>query len=471
LIPQPSEDPKDPLNWSTFKKHSILLIVAFAAFAGDFGSGAGIPPVVLQSKEWKLSPVTVTQANNISIIMAGVSGLLWFPLFSYWGRMPVLFWSSLMGLLFTLGCILAPDFHTFYGLRALQTLTQAVGQTIGLAFIKDIFFYHEHARKIGLWYSIFITAPVMGPLFGNFMIAGLGEWRPVFWLVFAWSSFVLCLCLAFGDESYYIRSVPNQPERGQSQIARLTRILGIWQIKIHADNYFPPLRLCYGRLFEVFFKPVIPLSMFYYAITFMWSVGINVYTSILLETPRSEGGYGFGPKSTGYLYFTPVVAIILGELFGHNFNDWLAARYAKRHGGHFVPEARLWTNYLGVILMILGLILTGQTLQHRLHWVGLVFGWGMAQFGILIISVATVTYVLDCYSNASGEVSALINFGRVGAGFSVGYFQQAWGRKVGFDLSFGVQAVIVGVALSVVVFLQIFGARLRSWAGPVKLNM
>lgn len=43
LVPQPSSDPNDPLNWSTFKKHSILLIVALAAFGGDFQSGAGIP--------------------------------------------------------------------------------------------------------------------------------------------------------------------------------------------------------------------------------------------------------------------------------------------------------------------------------------------------------------------------------------------------------------------------------------------
>lgn len=41
LIPQPSDDPNDPLNWSWRKKHVILLIVAAAAFLPDYGSATG----------------------------------------------------------------------------------------------------------------------------------------------------------------------------------------------------------------------------------------------------------------------------------------------------------------------------------------------------------------------------------------------------------------------------------------------
>lgn len=41
LIPQPSDDPNDPLNWSWRKKHIILLVVAAAAFLPDYGSATG----------------------------------------------------------------------------------------------------------------------------------------------------------------------------------------------------------------------------------------------------------------------------------------------------------------------------------------------------------------------------------------------------------------------------------------------
>ena len=85
-----------------------------------------------------------------------------------------------MDLMFTLGCVLTRDWNTFYAMRALQGATQATGTTIGLVIIHDIFFFHEYARKIGIWYAFFLTSPFVGSLLGNFMIAGLGGWRPLF---------------------------------------------------------------------------------------------------------------------------------------------------------------------------------------------------------------------------------------------------------------------------------------------------
>jgi hypothetical protein len=53
----------------------------------------------------------------------------------------------------------------------------------------------------------------------------------------------------------------------------------------------------------------------------MWAVGINMSTSILLATPTSLGGYGMSLNALGYLYFAPVIAIIIGEALGHWGND------------------------------------------------------------------------------------------------------------------------------------------------------
>ena len=69
LVPQPSDDPNDPLNWSSFKKHMILTIVALGAFCGDFGSGAGIPDVVLQSKLWHMTANQVNYTGNLNVVM------------------------------------------------------------------------------------------------------------------------------------------------------------------------------------------------------------------------------------------------------------------------------------------------------------------------------------------------------------------------------------------------------------------
>lgn len=200
----------------------------------------------------------------------------------------------------------------------------------------------------------------------------------------------------------------------------------------------------------------------------MWAVGINITSSILLATPVAAGGYGFSTRGIGYLYFTPLVAVSLGELFGHYFNDFIANRYTAKHAGIFQPEARLKTNYISAALMIPGLIIVGQALQHHLHYSAIVVGWGMYVFGVMTASVAVTAFALDAYPAASGEVSGFLNFARVIGGFTVGYFQQPWGAASGYGVSFGIQAAIVAAAVGILVILQVFGKRMRAWGGDIK---
>ena len=49
LIPQPSDDPLDPLNWSQFKKNLILLIISATAFLPDYGSATGAVTLLPQA--------------------------------------------------------------------------------------------------------------------------------------------------------------------------------------------------------------------------------------------------------------------------------------------------------------------------------------------------------------------------------------------------------------------------------------
>ena len=49
LIPQPSSDPNDPLNWSYAKKHIQLFVISVVAFMPDFGSSMGIITLLPQA--------------------------------------------------------------------------------------------------------------------------------------------------------------------------------------------------------------------------------------------------------------------------------------------------------------------------------------------------------------------------------------------------------------------------------------
>ena len=172
----------------------------------------------------------------------------------------MLFWVVLSGTLFTLGCTLAPSFSTYYGLKAMQGFTLTAGQTIGLAFIQDMFYFHEHAKKIGIWTSLFLASPYCGPLFGNFIISGTGSWKNVFWMVFGLGCFDLILIGLFVDESWYRRDIPQdkQPARGN----RLLRLIGVWQLRVH-NGYFLTIFHSFQRLALVLFKPIMVPIMVY----------------------------------------------------------------------------------------------------------------------------------------------------------------------------------------------------------------
>lgn len=89
-------------------------------------------------------------------------------------------------------------------------------------------------------------------------------------------------------------------------------------------------------------SPQLTISAFYNSfLVFGWAIGINVTASILFAAPREAGGYGYGYTSLGYLYFTPIAGILIGELVGHYGNDWIQKWYIRRHNGTFEPEARL----------------------------------------------------------------------------------------------------------------------------------
>lgn len=175
-----------------------------------------------------------------------------------------MFWSTFLGALCTLACALTTSFDTFYAFRALMGLTLTSYQVTGLACIKDMFYLHEHARKINIWAASFVLSPYLGPCLANFMIDGLHKWRPVMWMVLGVIGLDLIVILLVADETYYDRSVPSAqlPPRHSAYYHRLLRILGIWQIK-HHRGYLMPFSVCVRRFLYTMMKPIVLPAMLY----------------------------------------------------------------------------------------------------------------------------------------------------------------------------------------------------------------
>ncbi len=75
LIPQPSDDPNDPLNWSWAIKHVTLFIVASTAFLPDYGSATGAVTLLSQAAEWNMTPDEVNHSQAGNVFMLGAGGI------------------------------------------------------------------------------------------------------------------------------------------------------------------------------------------------------------------------------------------------------------------------------------------------------------------------------------------------------------------------------------------------------------
>ena len=130
LVPQPSDDRNDPLNWTSWKKHAVLLTISFVSFLPDFGTAFGSVTQIPQAKYWHIPVPTIQESVAINTMLSGVSGLAVVMLSNYFGRAPVFFWMKLIA---CAGCIWyakAQTFDSFYSARVLVGFFVGAGQSV-----------------------------------------------------------------------------------------------------------------------------------------------------------------------------------------------------------------------------------------------------------------------------------------------------------------------------------------------------
>ncbi|RVX69035.1 hypothetical protein B0A52_06748 [Exophiala mesophila] len=157
--------------------------------------------------------------------------------------------------------------------------------------------------------------------------------------------------------------------------------------------------------------------------TVMWIIGINQLSTLLLSLPKEVGGYGFSRDALSYMYFAPIIGILVGAGLGRFVIDFACNRYIQHHNGVYAPEARIPPTYFATLFLVPGLVLFGQALAFRLSWVALAAGWILYVIGGFMSAVATTSYLVDFYTAAAAQISTILSFARLITGFSISYFQ------------------------------------------------
>lgn len=155
LVPQPSDDPDDPLNWPTWKKDLILLIVGLsAAVVGAFGPMLS-PGFVEISGELGISVNTLAHSTSWLILTIGISLFVANPLAKIYGKRPMYILAIVIMFVGSVWGAESKSYPSFLGSRVLSGFGMAPYEVLVQCTIGNMYFVHQVCTSI--WHPLRLT--------------------------------------------------------------------------------------------------------------------------------------------------------------------------------------------------------------------------------------------------------------------------------------------------------------------------
>ncbi|KAJ7264475.1 MFS general substrate transporter [Mycena haematopus] len=460
LIPQPSDDPEDPLNWSRTQKYIIVCISSLVAFLGTFALATSNPAYAQIGLALDVTAIQASYIGTVGIAAAGIGSFIWAPLSNVYGRRPVLILSQAIAIVAGFGASFAKSYGTIIVGRFFTGLGVASGNVVTFAVVSDVFCLHERGKMLGLVTVALINGPHLASLPGGFIAQNVG-WRWTILMPSILTAVCWVLIIVGLPETLYVRGI-DTPVKSPGKYHRM-RITGT-----RAPGRTLQL-VDFARPFQMLkYFPIIVLGWFAAVAFTLGSVMPAQTVSALFRT-----FYKWGSARTGVaLSVSTTIGGVLGEVVSGPVIDKLMERSRKREG-RVRPEARLHGMWPAIVLLPGGLLMFGFSIAHHelTHsYIGVTVGMAITCFAVQMITTPVIAYCVDCYKPQSAEVVQLLNFARQEMSFTVGFWSIQYGDKIGFQFSAVTYACVSVFFFLPVLWIMIYGERLRTRLGEPGFN-
>ena len=457
LVPQPSDNKDDPLNWSSAMKLLVVLQVSWLAFLGPMSAAVANPAFVPLSKAFDITIVEASYELTMYICFAGVGPILLTPFANVYGRRPLYLLANLVA---SMTNIAAGYSSTWGGLLATRAFNGIAGGTppaIGAATICDLYFMHERGFYMGIFTLFLTNGPHVAPLMGGFIAQYIGwEWCFRIPGFIQLGTFVMTLfCL---PETLYSRTTSSIDHKPNSYLDLIAFRARLPQRKLKLADFWKNIYML--KYLAVTIPGLYYMTAFGYGSVLFAATGSKLFKQY----------YSFTVSQTGLMLSIPLlIGCIIGEANAGWLTDWMVLRYARKHNGERRPEARLDALWAGLLVPV-GLIIEGVCLSHyeTVSWVGAAFGMGIANCGLQVATTVTYAYTTDCYKPQSAEISCLLNVFRSIFSMIISFYAIPLGEAVEFEYAWLIFALINIIFFVPMVLLKWWGPRLRqkSWQAP-----
>lgn len=471
LIPTPSKDPNDPLNWSKRKKYYSAFIICLAMMICNFLAAGPTIAIVETAMEFfpnsKLNPNNLGPAINktayfftTTALMQGTGNLIWMPLVNKYGRRPIYIISYTIYLACAIWASVTTGYGSFLASRILMGFGSGAAETMAPLSIADIFFLHER----GLVMAMYTCALVSG-VSGGIIISGLitinHPWRVIYDVAIALIALTLILAFFTFPETVYIRPIeidtdhePTLTEKCDGPTALLSE--SSTSSIPPKKSYLQSLKLFSGTYTEeTFWRLVIRPFALILLPPVLWcslvqSVTIGFIVAVTSNVASAYAtAYNMKPYETGLCFIAAIIGALVGVFCGGYLGDRTADFFTKRNGGIREPEMRLPAMMFSLISTPLSLILYGVGIQNKLHWICPTVGLALLNFSIVQGTNVALVYTIDSYRPIAGEVTLTTMAFKSAFGFLLSFYTNPWIEQSGYVNAYGAMA---GISAAVLIF-------------------
>ncbi|GKT63597.1 major facilitator superfamily transporter [Colletotrichum tofieldiae] len=503
-IPQPSDDPNDPLNWPLWKRDLITFVLSLTAiFATALGPILAANTVTI-ALLFRTSFTRIALLTGYFLLGVGAAAIFFVPSARVWGKRH----------LFIVGtCILiassawagavGTSYNSLLGARIVQGIGCTPFETLVNAAVGDLYFVHQRGSRMA-----FTNLAVFGGAFFTPIVVGkithsIGWWwtfylEAIFCAVMLPAVFFLCpetsyrrdaaLNTDIAAESIELVNKPGSFNDGPSSSPsddreKLTagsstnapgqeagrgphgpkktfvQSLALFDGRKTDEGYWKLLL----RPFPLFVQPAFLWGCLIQGTMIGWTVFIGVIVAAIFLGPP----YYWNEVNAGYAYVGAFVGALVGFIIAGVFADWSAKFMTRRNGGIYEPEFRIvmvLPMFIVGCMGLYGFAITSAGLATReYHYsVPLVF-FGLEVAGMVIGAVASSLYIVDAYRDLAIEGFTIMIIFKNIFSFGLTYSAYDWiiagGIKPTMIAISSIQVVVCALSIP----MYIYGKRVRAY--------
>ncbi|KAJ5733147.1 hypothetical protein N7533_013594 [Penicillium manginii] len=467
LDPIPTNDPNEPLNWSTLRKAvnwTIVLGMTIVTF-----TLLSIQPIFWQQMivDLRVDYDQLNQSMSVNYVGLAMGCVVFIPVAKKFGRRPVYIVSASVLLATSFWMSRLETLTELYVCNLLQGLGGAVNETIAMITIADLFFVHHRGSMNGLYMIMMMIGSFLTPMAAGTQATRQG-WRWSYTTLGIFNALFVILFIFLYEETKYTPIITGTPRPGTAEddiaeddsaentgdpdakkVPSVTKAsvsdepsaqnhqldtsipISSWQKRLAlvtatSESIWP----YYYRPFKALFTfPAVMFAGLQYAAGVIWLTILSSVVSLVFPLPP----YLFTPEQIGFMSLGPFI----GNLLGNN--------------GFYEPEMRLYILHLPALTMAGGLIMFGATVERGMHWIYPSVGGALFGFGLGSIGDASLTLVIDSYRDITGDAFTAIAFLRNACSIGIPFAITPWIARNGLQnmfiacgfISFGVTLLAV----------------------------